>query len=67
MVVDLAAVKRQQGLEMMMGGGSNGAALASIMGPNEDLLKPLGLTQTFQICDQCAMSHTIASLWELKP
>lgn len=41
-VIDIAAVKRQAGLEMSMG---EAAPLASVMGPNEDLAKGLNKTE----------------------
>jgi hypothetical protein len=51
-VVDMAAVQRQSGLEMMLGN----VALASVMGPNEDLAKPIIDPVTVTVCENCANS-----------
>ena len=56
--IDMAAVNRQQGLAMVLGG--NGA-LASVMGPNEDMTKPLHKTVKLMICHDCAHSGIILS------
>lgn len=65
MVVNIPAVQRQTGLEMMLGGN---ATIANAMGPDEDMLVPLDKEADLLICDQCAMTTTIAELWEdMKP
>ncbi len=68
MMVKLDAVKRQTGLEMMLGGA---AFLAQVMGPNEDIAVPLLAPDekafALLICDDCAIERRIAELWEAKP
>lgn len=49
--VDLAAVQRQTGLTMMLGGS---ASLAQIMGPDEGMAKPLTDEVALTICEECA-------------
>lgn len=60
MGVDMAAVQREAGLEMMMGGH---VALARIMGPNEDIAAPIGAERTVLVCERCSSRHT--SIYEL--
>jgi hypothetical protein len=55
MGVDLAAVQRAAGLEMLLGGN---VALARILGPNEDVATPVGEGRTILICEQCAGEQT---------
>jgi len=60
MAVDLGAVQRLQGLEMMLN-----PALASVMGPDEDIAMPIGGPDKALICDACAMKSTcLAALHE---
>lgn len=59
MAANLPAIRRQHGLETMIA-----AALAFHMGTQEDLLKELGKEETLLVCDSCAMTTTIAELWE---
>lgn len=47
-MVDNSAVSRQSGLGMMIG------PLASIMGPDEDMAKPIMDAVTVMVCDECA-------------
>jgi ABC-type uncharacterized transport system permease subunit len=54
MVLDMQAIRRQAGLEMMMG---SAAGLAAIMGPNEDMAKSFGDAQNILICNECALSN----------
>lgn len=55
MGVDVRAVQRRAGLEQMMGGGSAGALLARVMGPDEDIAKPVvDDYPTVLICQPCA-------------
>ena len=49
-IVDLRAVRRQDGLAMMLGSST----LASVMGPDEDLAKPVMEPVTITICEQCS-------------
>jgi len=51
MGVDMSAVRRQHGLEMVLGGH---ALLAFHMGPQEDLAKPLFEEHTVLLCDACS-------------
>ena len=51
MVLDLRAIQKQHGMEMIMGAA---APLAKIMGPNEDLARGLGPT-SFLVCGKCAL------------
>lgn len=48
--LDIAALQRQQGLGMMIGG-----PLAMIMGPDDDLAKPMMDPVTLTVCETCAM------------
>lgn len=64
--VDMGAVRRQSGLEQMLGGA---AALAQVMGPNEEMAKPLH-TVEFTVCETCSLdfdrgSMPIAAMAEL--
>lgn len=61
LVVNVPAVQRQHGLELMLGGA---APLAAVMGPDEEMLKALGPAATLFICDRCAMQMRVAELWE---
>lgn len=51
--IDAAAVQRQQGLAMMLGG--NGA-LALAMGPDEEMTMPMMDPVTLTVCERCAVS-----------
>lgn len=55
-ILDLAALERQQGLAMQLGG--NGL-LAHHMGPNEDLAKPIMQPAALTVCEPCALSNPI--------
>lgn len=59
MVTNVGAVQRQTGLEMMLGN----AALAAVMGTDEDMLVALGKPVTLLICDKC-MSRPIYEVME---
>jgi len=52
--VNAAAVQRQQGLTMTLGGH---AALAAVMGPNEDMASQIGDATEFTVCEECAALH----------
>ncbi len=58
MVIDVAAVQKAHGMEMMMGGN---AALAQIMGPNEDIAVEMD-SVTKLVCLDCAVSTPIMAL-----
>ena len=58
------AVTRQQGLAMMLGGN---AALAAVMGPDEEMTMPLIDPVTVTICEPCSLEPLcIAQLVEGK-
>jgi len=52
MIVNIAAVRRQHGLEMMMGAA---APLAQVLGPDEHLAQDIA-TKTVLLCSDCAMT-----------
>lgn len=58
-ILDMAAVQRQQGLGMMIGGG-----LAQVMGPDEELAKMASETE-FTVCNSCA-GKKLHSIYELE-
>lgn len=60
LAVNLKAVQRQTGLEMMIG------PLAAHMGPDEDILVAMGPELTLFVCDQCAMDMMIFRLNEVE-
>jgi len=60
-ILNLPAVQRQTGLEMAMGS----PVLAMVMGPGEDIAINLGEDVTGLVCMDCAVSKTVAELWEL--
>lgn len=49
--LDLAAIQRHDGLGMMMGSH----ALARVMGPDEDLTKPVMKPSKLTICETCML------------
>ena len=49
--LDAHAVRRQAGLEMMLGGH---VAIAQAMGPNEDMTQELMEPKTVTICEMCS-------------
>lgn len=62
-MLDIKAAERLQGLTMQMGGGSQGAVLASIMGPGEDLTKVVG-AGVGMVCDECFLYKLPNGLFE---
>lgn len=54
-VLDARAIQRRHGLETFFGGGGPGAALAEVMGGDEDLAKRLGDPAAGILCMHCAM------------
>jgi len=50
MGINMNAVKEQHGLEIMLGS----PAIASVMGPDSDIAKPIGIQAKGLICDTCA-------------
>ncbi len=59
-ILDTAALQRQTGLEMMMGGA---AGLAQVMSPNEDLAKEIGEEKTLSVCMEC-MTNKFGEIYE---
>lgn len=58
MAVNLDAVRRQHGLEMMMGS----ATIAHIMGPDEDMAQVVGTDHDGLVCLDCAMTKPVVEL-----
>lgn len=58
-VADRAAIDRQHGLGLMLGGMST---LAMAMGPDEDLAKAIGEPQTKMVCHGCSMKDELSSV-----
>lgn len=61
MLVDMGAVQRAHGMEMMMGGGQAGAVLANVMGRDEDLAKQVASHEFFA----CLPCSSTMSIWEI--
>ena len=59
--INLPVVQRQTGLEMMLGN----AAIASVMGPDEDIAIALGDDRNVLVCLDCAMRMPIAEIAEI--
>lgn len=59
--IDLAAVQHQQGLGLMIG-----APLAAIMGPDEEMARPVMEAKVLTVCETCACEKglPIAALGE---
>lgn len=55
--VDLRAVRRQDGLAQFMGN----AALAQVMGPDEEMTKPMMQPVTLTLCETCALEEGIVA------
>ena len=53
--VDLSAVRRQDGLGMMLGN----TALAQVMGPDEEMTKVLLGPVDLDLCEKCALENDI--------
>lgn len=61
--IDIAAVQRQQGLTMMLGGN---ASLAMVMGADEEMTKPISDAVEITVCETCCIKDIcIAHLAEL--
>jgi hypothetical protein len=60
MIVNLRAVQRQAGLEMMLQGN---AALAYHMGPQDDIALQATTSRAI-VCQDCWLSVPAAQLWE---
>jgi len=61
---NVPAINRQIGLQMMMGGN---AAIAHVMGPDEDMALPVGDEVDALLCQECALvrEHPIPRILEL--
>lgn len=57
--INMDAVRRQTGLEMMLGN----AAIAQAMGPDEDMATLITET-TFVVCEACESDHTLLRMTE---
>lgn len=53
--LDPRGIRETHGMEVMMGGGAQGAALASIMGTDPDIAQPMGDRISFLVCEPCAL------------
>lgn len=62
MCVNLPAVERQHGLELMLG---RNPVLASVMGPNEDIAVPLGGRIQVLVCQDCSIRLSVAHIGDL--
>lgn len=60
--VDLQAVRRQDGLGAFL--GSN--ALASVMGPDEDLAAPVMEPVLLTVCEPCALEQRVVTTAMMK-
>jgi hypothetical protein len=60
-VLDVNVLGRQMGLEMVFGGGSAGAVLADVMGPERSYSVPL-VARDLVICFDCAVKMPAAAL-----
>ena len=56
--IDAGAVQRQHGLEMVVGN----ATIANVLGPNEDLAKPISELTDLFICEHCATESTMVAV-----
>lgn len=56
-ILDLRAIARQNGLELMLGGN---AAIAAAMGPDEDLAKEMFKEEKW-ICFDCSLKSTMVA------
>lgn len=60
LIINVGAIKRQHGLEMMIGG-----SLAAVMGPNEDMARPVdGEPIGAIVCEECSMKDCLAAIYE---
>ncbi len=64
MMLDIGAIRRADGMEQMMGGGSFGAMIQQVMGRDEDLAKEV-FNHSLCICQQCSITHSLAALIEM--
>lgn len=62
--IDAEAVRRHVGLAMTLGGGRDGLALASVMGPGEKPVIVMDTLQSVNVCVTCSQ-RTDLTLFEL--
>lgn len=60
-MLHIANVQRQQGLTMQIG-----ATLAAVMGPDNDLTVVMEPSQTFMVCDPCAIEPNMCLMQALE-
>lgn len=58
-IVDIGAIQRQHGLEQHMG---HGAALAQILGPDEDIAKSMESVKNIWVCQLCANTERMSEI-----
>ncbi len=63
-IFDSSAIQRRHGLEEFFGGGTQGAALAEVMGDDADLAKTLDDPPAALLCQACAMRFPTAVILE---
>lgn len=51
--IDVGAVQRAHGMELILGGGQAGAVLADVLGPNDAIAKALDSVREVFVCQQC--------------
>ena len=63
--INLGAVQRQAGLEMQLG---NSVRLAQVMGPDEEMTRPMMEPIEFTVCEECSTNqrHCVARLAEVE-
>ena len=66
--LDRQEINRHVGLAMTMGGGTDGLALASIMGPRVEPVIVMDKISTFNVCHSCAVDRGLVDVigyqWE---
>lgn len=65
-ILNLPAMQRQYGLELLMGGRQHGAVLANVMGPDEDMAVETS-NHNVWLCIFCASTMSIAAILEKIP
>lgn len=56
--IDANAIRRQHGLGLMLGS----PALAGVMGPDEDMAKPVMEPVTLTACEPCALTPVVLAI-----
>lgn len=61
LIINVGAVKRQHGLEIMLGSPQ----LAAVMGTDEDIARPVdGEPIVAIVCEECSMKDCLAAIYE---